>query len=234
MTHLVKTLGLIGGMSWESTTLYYQHLNRMARERLGGQHSASLILLSVDFAPIAGMQSAGLWDEASAVMIDAAKRLEGAGAEGLLICANTMHRMADDVASAISIPLIHVVDATAQAINNAGVRRPLLLATRYAMEQGFYRERLRRFGIDAGIPSEPDRARLQAIIYDELIQGLVKLSSREALVAMVESAVRGEEADGVILGCTELALLVGPDDLPAPVFDTTEIHAKAATDFALG
>jgi aspartate racemase len=231
---LVKTLGLIGGMSWESTTLYYQHLNRMARERLGGQHSASLILLSVDFAPIAGMQSAGLWDEASAVMIDAAKRLEGAGAEGLLICANTMHRMADDVASAISIPLIHVVDATAQAINNAGVRRPLLLATRYAMEQGFYRERLRRFGIDAGIPSEPDRARLQAIIYDELIQGLVKLSSREALVAMVESAVRGEEADGVILGCTELALLVGPDDLPAPVFDTTEIHAKAAMDFALG
>jgi len=231
---LVKTLGLIGGMSWESTTLYYQHLNRMARERLGGQHSASLILLSVDFAPIAGMQSAGLWDEASAVMIDAAKRLEGAGAEGLLICANTMHRMADDVASAISIPLIHVVDATAQAINNAGVRRPLLLATRYAMEQGFYRERLRRFGIDAGIPSEPDRARLQAIIYDELIQGLVKLSSREALVAMVESAVRGEEADGVILGCTELALLVGPDDLPVPVFDTTEIHAKAAMDFALG
>ena len=230
----MKTLGLIGGMSWESTTLYYQLLNRMTRERLGGQHSASLILLSVDFAPIAGMQAAGLWDEASAVMIDAAKRLEAAGAEGLLICANTMHRMADDVASAIGIPLIHVVDATARAINNAGVRRPLLLATRYAMEQGFYRERLRRFGIDAGIPSEPDRARLQAIIYDELIQGLVKLSSREALVAMVESAVRGEEADGVILGCTELALLVGPDDLPAPVFDTTEIHAKAAMDFALG
>ena len=130
MTHLVKTLGLIGGMSWESTTLYYQHLNRMARERLGGQHSASLILLSVDFAPIAGMQSAGLWDEASAVMIDAAKRLEGAGAQGLVICANTMHRMADDVASAIGIPLIHVADATASAIVAAGVRRPLLLATR--------------------------------------------------------------------------------------------------------
>jgi len=234
MTHLVKTLGLIGGMSWESTTLYYQHLNRMARERLGGQHSASLILLSVDFAPIAGMQSAGLWDEASAVMIDAAKRLEGAGAQGLVICANTMHRMADDVASAIGIPLIHVADATASVIVAAGVRRPLLLATRYTMEQGFYRERLRRFGVDAGIPSEADRARLQSIIYDELIQGLVKLASREAVVAMAESAVRGEEADGVILGCTELALLVGPDDLPVPVFDTTEIHAKAAMDFALG
>jgi len=234
MTHLVKTLGLIGGMSWESTTLYYQHLNRMARERLGGQHSASLILLSVDFAPIAGMQAAGLWDEASAVMIDAAKRLEGAGAQGLVICANTMHRMADDVASAIGIPLIHVADATASVIVAAGVRRPLLLATRYTMEQGFYRERLRRFGVDAGIPSEADRARLQSIIYDELIQGLVKLASREAVVAMAESAVRGEEADGVILGCTELALLVGPDDLPVPVFDTTEIHAKAAMDFALG
>ena len=230
----MKTLGLIGGMSWESTTLYYQHLNRMARERLGGQHSASLVLLSVDFAPISGMQAAGLWDEATAIMIDAAKRLEGAGAEAVLICANTMHRMADDVASAIGIPLLHVADATAKAVNDAGVRRPLLLATRYTMEQGFYRERLRRFDVDAGIPSEPDRARLQAIIYDELTQGLVKLSSREAVVAMVESAVRGEEADGVILGCTELALLVGPDDLPAPVFDTTEIHAKAAMDFALG
>jgi aspartate racemase len=230
----MKTLGLIGGMSWESTTLYYQHLNRMARERLGGQHSASLVLLSVDFAPISGMQAAGLWDEATAIMIDAAKRLEGAGAEALLICANTMHRMADDVASAIGVPLIHVADATADVINNTAVRRPLLLATRYTMEQGFYRERLRRFGVDAGIPAEADRARLQSIIYDELTQGLVKLSSREALVAMVESAVRGEEADGVILGCTELALLVGPDDLPVPVFDTTEIHAKAAMDFALG
>ena len=233
MTHLVKTLGLIGGMSWESTTLYYQHLNRMARERLGGQHSASRILLSVDFAPIAGMQAAGMWDEAGAIMIDAAKRLEGAGAQGLVICANTMHRMADDVASAIGIPLIHVADATASAIVAAGVRRPLLLATRYTMEQGFYRERLRRFGVDAGIPSEADRARLQSIIYDELIQGLVKLASREAVVAMVESAVRGEAADGVILGCTELALLVGPDDLPVPVFDTTEIHCKAAMDLAL-
>jgi aspartate racemase len=230
----MKTLGLIGGMSWESTTLYYQHLNRMARDRLGGQHSASLVLLSVDFAPISGMQAAGLWDEATTIMIDAAKRLEGAGAEAVLICANTMHRMADDVASAIGVPLLHVADATARAINNAGVRRPLLLATRYTMEQGFYRERLRRFDVDAGIPAEADRARLQAIIYDELTQGLVKLSSREAVVAMVESAVRGEEADGVILGCTELALLVGPDDLPTRVFDTTEIHAKAAMDFALG
>jgi aspartate racemase len=219
-------------MSWESTTLYYQMLNRIARDRLGGQHSASLLLLSVDFAPIAGMQAAGLWDEAAAVMIDAAKRLEGAGAEAVVICANTMHRMADDVAEAVKIPLIHVAEATAAAINGARVRRPLLLATRYTMEQPFYRERLRRSGVDASIPAEPDRERLQAIIYDELVLGRFKLSSKEAMVEIVESAARGG-ADGVILGCTEFGLLVTPDDLPLPVFDTTEIHARAAMEFAL-
>jgi aspartate racemase len=229
----MKTLGLIGGMSWESTTLYYQHLNRMARDRLGGQHSASLVMVSVDFAPIAGMQAAGLWDEAATAMIDAALRLERAGAEALVICANTMHRVAEDVAAAISIPLIHVADATARAVVAGAVSRPLLLATRYTMEQSFYRERLRRRGVNAVIPSEPDRARLQSIIYDELVQGLVKLSSKDAVVEIVESAMRGEGADGVILGCTEFALLVQPDDLPAPVFDTTEIHARAAMDFAL-
>jgi aspartate racemase len=229
----VKTLGLIGGMSWESTTLYYQHLNRMARERLGRQHSASIVMVSADFAPIAAMQAAGLWDEATTLMIDAAQRLEAAGAEALVICANTMHRMADDVATAVGVPLIHVADATARAVVAAAVRRPLLLATRFTMEQPFYRERLRRGGVAALIPSEPDRARLHSIIFDELVQGRLKLSSKEAMVEIVESAVRGEGADGVILGCTEFALLVQPDDLPAPVFDTTEIHARAAMDFAL-
>jgi aspartate racemase len=229
----VKTLGLIGGMSWESTTLYYQLLNRIARERLGGQHSAKLVIWSVDFAPVAAMQSAGLWDEASAVMIDAAKRLEGAGAEALVICANTMHRMADDVAASIGIPLVHIVDATAAALSAAGVRRPLLMATRYTMEQPFYRDRLRRAGIEPMIPSEPDRARLQSIIYDELIQGRFKLASKAALTTMAESAVRGDGADAVILGCTELALLVKAEELPAPMFDTTEIHARAAMDWAL-
>jgi aspartate racemase len=230
----LKTLGLIGGMSWESTTLYYQLLNRIARERLGGQHSAKLILWSIDFAPMAAMQAAGLWDEASNVMVDAAKRLEGAGAEALLICANTMHRMADDVAESIGIPLIHVADATAAAVRAVNVRRPLLMATRYTMEQGFYRERLRRGGVEAIIPSEPDRAKLQSIVFDELVQGVFKLASKDAMVAMAESAVRGEGADGVILGCTEFGLLVKPEDLPVPVFDTAEIHARAAMDFALG
>jgi aspartate racemase len=229
----MKTLGLIGGMSWESTTLYYQILNRIARDRLGGQHSARLVLWSVDFAPIARMQSAGLWDEATSVMVDAARRLERAGAEAIVICANTMHRMADDVAAAVSAPLLHVADATAAAVRAAGVRRPLLLATSFTMEQDFYRERLRRGGVEALIPSAPDRARLHSIIFDELVQGRFKLASKDALVAMTEGAVRGEGADGVILGCTEFGLLVKPDDLPVPVFDTAEIHARAAMDFAL-
>jgi aspartate racemase len=230
----MKTIGLIGGMSWESTTLYYQILNRMARDRLGGQHSAKIALWSVDFAPIAGMQAAGLWDEASAIMVDAAKRLEGAGADMVLICANTMHRMADDVAESIGVPLIHVADATAAAINAAGARRPLLLATRFTMEQPFYRERLRRSGVEALIPAEPDRAKLHAIIFDELVLGRFKLASKDAVVAITESAVRGDGADAVILGCTEFALLLKAEDLPAPMFDTTEIHAEAAMDFALG
>lgn len=230
----MKTLGLIGGMSWESTTLYYQLLNRMARERLGGQHSARIVLWSVDFGPIARMQAAGLWDEATAAMVDAARRLERAGAEAIVICANTMHRMADEVAAAVAPPLLHVADATAATIRLAGVRRPLLLATRFTMEQGFYRERLRKHGVEALIPAEPDRVRLHSIIFDELVQGRFKLSSKNALVAMTERAARAEGADAVILGCTEFALLVRPDDLPVPVFDTTEIHAKAAMDFALG
>jgi aspartate racemase len=230
----MKTIGLIGGMSWESTQLYYQMLNRMARERLGGQHSAKIAMWSVDFAPISAMQAAGLWDEATTVMIDAARRLEGAGADAILICANTMHRMADDVAGSIGVPLIHIGDVTAAALAAAGARRPLLLATRYTMEQPFYRDRLRRQGVEALVPAEPDRARLQSIIYDELVQGRFKLASKETVVAIAESAVRGDGADAIILGCTEFGLLVKAEDLPAPMFDTTELHAKAAMDFALG
>jgi len=229
----VKTLGLIGGMSWESTTLYYQYLNRMARERLGGQHSASLVMVSVDFAPIAAMQAAGLWDEATAEMVGAARRLEQAGAEAIVICANTMHRMADEVAAAVNVPLIHVADALARAVVAAAVRKPLLLATRFTMEQPFYRDRLRRRGVNALIPAEPDRIRLHSIIFDELVQGRFKLASKEAMLAMVESAVRAEGVDGVILGCTEFGLLVQEGDLAVPVFDTAELHARAAMDFAL-
>jgi aspartate racemase len=230
----MKTLGLLGGMSWESTTVYYQLLNRLARERLGGQHSASLVLWSVDFGPIVRMQEAGGWDEATAVLVDAARRVEAAGAQGLLICANTMHKMADEVAAAVSIPLIHIVDAAAEAVKTGGSSRPLLLATRYTMEQDFYRDRLARLGLQTVIPTEEERLDLQAIIYDELIQGVLNPASKAAMLAMIAAAGSDQGADGVMLACTELGLLIRPGDLDLPVFDTTEIHARAAMAFALG
>lgn len=228
----MKTLGPIGGMSWESTAVYYRLLNRMARERLGGHHSAPLLIYSVDFGPIAGMQAAGEWDAAAQVMIDVARRLERAGADGILICANTMHKMADAVQASIAIPLIHIADMTAAAIRAAGVRRPLLLATRFTMEHAFYLDRLKTGGVSAAIPPLAARERLHAIIYDELVSGCIEPASRQALVTIVERAISDDGVDGAILGCTELGLLVGPDDLPVTVFDTTEIHARAAMDFA--
>ena len=229
----MRTLGLLGGMSWESTTSYYQHLNRMARERLGGQHSAKLLIWSADFAPIAAMQRAGDWAQATKVLVDAARRLEAAGAEALLICANTMHLMAPEVQAAVAIPVLHVAEATAARIQAWGARRPLLLATRFTMERPFYRERLLAHGVEAIVPSESDRGRLHAIIFDELVQGRFEPESRQAVVDIARRAVQ-EGADGVILGCTEFALLVGPRDFSVPTFDTTEIHCRAAMDFALG
>ena len=229
----MKRLGLIGGMSWESTAVYYRLLNEMARERLGGCHSADLVMISVDFAPIAAMQAAGAWDEATAVMVEAARRLEGAGAAAVLICANTMHRMADEVQAAVGVPVIHIADVTARAVGAAGARRPLLLATQFTMEQDFYRDRLRAGGVEALIPSEDERARLHAIIYDELVRGRIEAASRRAFIAIVERAVADEGVDAAILGCTEFGLLVRSGDLAVPVFDTTELHARAAMDFAL-
>ena len=229
----MKTLGLIGGMSWESTAVYYRLLNQMTRERLGGSHSAPLILWSVDFEPITEMQADGRWDEAAAVLVDAARRLERAGADGLMICANTMHRMADEVQAAVSIPLIHVADATAQAVKAAGVQRPLLLATSYTMEQSFYRDRLAVGGVEVTIPGEVDRLRLQRMIFEELVRGVFNPQSKAALLQIV-GAERARGADGVILGCTEFGMLVGPGDVDVPSFDTTEIHARAGLAFALG
>ena len=230
----MKTLGLIGGMSWESTLVYYRRLNRGVRDRLGGMHSAALILWSVDFAPIAAMQAAGDWDRATTALEDAARRLERAGADALLICANTMHRMAGEVQAAVSIPVLHVADATAAAVKAAGSSRPLLLATRFTMEQAFYRDRLKADGVAAVIPGEADRARLHAIIYDELVQGVISLDSKATMMAIIDNARRDQGVDGVILGCTEFGLLIGPDDLDLPVFDTALIHAAAGIAFALG
>jgi len=185
----MKTLGLLGGMSWESTTAYYQRLNRLARERLGGQHSAPLLIWSVDFAPIAAMQVAGEWEKATAILVDAARRLEAAGAEALLICANTMHLMADEIQGAITIPLIHVADATAGVLRGSGIRRPLLLATRFTMEKPFYRDRLAAHGVEAVIPAAVDRDRLHAIIFDELVQGRFEAPSRAEIRAIAARAV---------------------------------------------
>ena len=230
----MKTLGLIGGLSWESTAVYYRLLNRIARERLGGHHSAELLMYSVDFAPIAAMHAAGDWPAAVEVMVDIARRLERGGAEAILICSNTMHKTAGEVREAVAVPLIDIMQVTASSVRAAGVRRPLLLGTRFTMEQDFYVDGLKAGGVTPTTPPIGAREWLHAIIYDELVQGRVEPVSRRAFVAMVDRAITDDGVDGVILGCTELGLLVGADDLSAPTFDTTELHARAAMDFALG
>jgi len=225
----MRTLGLIGGMSAESTALYYGHLNRLARERLGGLHSARLVMVSIDFAPLAAMQASGAWDEAGEMLAEEARRLEAAGAEAILICANTMHLVADAVQAAVRAPVLHICDATAAALTAVGARRPLLLATRFTMEKAFYRDRLSTAGVEATIPGEADRARLHAIIYDELCQGVVDPVSKAEVLAMI---ARAEDVDSVIFGCTEIGLLLSADDLALPVVDTTLAHAQAASAFA--
>ena len=227
----MKTLGLLGGMSAESTTLYYSELNHLVRERLGGLHSAELLLWSVDFARIAALQAAGDWEQAGAILADAARRLEGAGAQAILICANTMHLVADQVQAAVSVPVIHIADATAEAVKAAGCSRPLLLATRFTMEKDFYRGRLAAQGVEAVVPDQVDRDRLHAIIYDELCQGVISAGSKAEVLAMI---ARAEGTDCVIFGCTEIGLLLAPQDLSVPVVDTALVHAAAGVDFALG
>ena len=229
----MKTLGLLGGMSWESTTAYYQRLNRLTRDALGGQHSAPLLLWSVDFAPMSERLARGDWSGIAAVLIDAARALEGAGAEAVMICSNTMHQVAEEVGGAISVPLIHVGDATASTLSAAGAKRPLLLATRFTMERPFYRDRLVAAGLEPLIPGEPERERLHAIIFDELVQGRFEAASRAATIAIAEAMVKDHGADSIVLGCTEFGLLVEADDFTVPVFDTTEIHVDAGMTFAL-
>lgn len=229
----MKTIGLIGGMSWESTVVYYQLLNRMARERLGGLHSAKLLMWSFDFAEIEALQASGDWDGATAAMVEAAQSVERGGAECIVICTNTMHKMAGDVSNAVGIPLIHIADATAAEIKSRGAQRPLLLATRYTMEQDFYKGRLaQQHGIEATVPDYAGRTTVHDIIYDELCQGIVSETSKARYLDVVGSATRAG-ADSVIFGCTEVGLLVSQSDFEVPVFDTTALHAKAALDFAL-
>ncbi len=227
----MKTIGLLGGMSWESSAEYYRIINTAVRRRLGGTSSAELVMYSFDFARIEKLQAAGRWEEAAEALCAAAAGLERAGAECLLMCTNTMHRMADDVARAVEIPLIHIADATAEAIGATDVKRPLLLGTRYTMEAGFYAGRLReRHGIDVEVPNEEDRSVIHDVIYGELVQGVVSQNSKAAYLEIIE---RSNRADGVIAGCTEIELLIGPDDVTIPYFPTARIHALAAVDFAL-
>ena len=230
----MRLLGLIGGMSWESTAIYYRHLNELARERLGGLHSARLVLWSVDFAPVAELQHAGDWAGAGDALADAARRLEGAGAEALVLCPNTMHQVADAVEAAVRAPLLHIADATGAAVAAAGCRRPALLATRFTMEQPFYADRLReRHGLDPVVPDEAGREAVHGVIYDELCRGVVRPESKARYLAEVDRLRRRAGADSVILGCTEITMLIGRADLDLPVFDTTRLHAEAAMGFAL-
>lgn len=229
----MKTLGLIGGMSAESTTVYYQTINRLVRERLGGLHSAELVLWSVDFAPIAELQAKDDWAETGRRMADAARRLEGAGAQAILICANTMHLNAPEVQAATGVPLIHIGDATASALKALGVTKALLLGTRFTMEKPFYAERLAAAGLGVLTPSRADRDRLHAIIYDELVVGVVSQASKVVVLEMI-AAGRAAGADGVIFGCTEIGLLLDPAEMSLPTVDTAIAHCEAAVAFALG
>jgi aspartate racemase len=230
----VKRIGLLGGMSWESSAEYYRLVNELVAQRLGGLHSADCIMRSVDFADVERLQAAGAWDDAARLLAGEAARLETAGAELLVLCTNTMHKVADDVAAAISIPLVHIGDATAAAVRTAGLRRVGLLATGYTMEQDFYVGRLReRHGLDVLVPGEGDRRVVHDVIYDELCRGVIRDESRaQYRRIMGELAERG--AEGILLGCTEIDLLVGQQDSPVPVFDTTRIHAERAVELALG
>lgn len=230
----MKTVGLIGGMSWESTMPYYEIVNRTIAARLGGQHSARLLLYSVDFAEIEKLQREDGWDEAGKLLAASALALERAGADFIVLATNTMHRVAPAIEAQVSIPLLHIVDPTARAIRGAGLSHVGLLGTRFTMEQTFYRERLEReFGFTVYVPCAPTRERVHAIIYDELCRGVLRDASRADYVAAVEELV-GLGAQGVILGCTEIGLLLRPGDVEVPLFDTAALHAEAAAEFALG
>jgi aspartate racemase len=230
----VRILGLIGGMTWHSTVDYYKLINQGVQDRLGGTHSAKILLLSIDFSPVEHMQNRGEWGALGQLMAGAARSLEGAGAEALVICANTMHQLAEDIAAAVKIPLIHIVDATAAQVKTSGLKTVGLLGTRYTMEMDFYRGRLAaQHGLKVLVPDEPGRTTIHEVIYKELAHGLVKDESRRQYVGIIEDLVK-RGAEGVILGCTEIPMLIGAKDSPVPVFDTTAIHAAAAVDFALG
>jgi aspartate racemase len=228
----MKTIGILGGMSWQSTAHYYRRINEGVQARLGGLHSARIVLASVDFADIEPLQAAGDWDGAGRQLAEHACALERAGADFLVLATNTMHRCADDITDAIEIPFLHLADATAEAIGQSAIGHVGLLGTRYTMEQPFYRERLEHHGIVVDVPNDDERARLNRIIFEELCLGSVTDESRRVLQRMIQS-LSDAGAQAVIAGCTEITMLVQQDDSPLPLFDTTAIHCDAAVEFAL-
>jgi aspartate racemase len=229
----MKTIGMLGGMSWESSVEYYRIVNETVNEKLGGLHSAKSLIYSVDFAEIEALQHAGRWDEATQAMIEAARHVEAGGADFVVICTNTMHKMADQVEAAISIPLLHIADATADAIRAQGLSKIGLLGTRFTMEEDFYRGRLvEKRELDVLIPDAEDREIVHRVIYDELVLGEIKAESREQYKRIIEKLI-AKGAQGIILGCTEIGLLIKDEDSRVPLFDTTYIHAVAAVEMAL-
>ena len=227
-----RTLGIIGGMSWESTESYYRLINEGVKNKLGGLHSADLLIHSVDFAPIGALQAQGAWTELGAMMADSGERLQAAGAQGLLIATNTMHKVVSDVASATKLPIIHIADATAEAIKQRGLTKIALLGTQFTMTQDFYKQRLIDAGLQVIVPETDARAEVHRVIYDELCQGQILDSSRKYYSQVIEDLAE-QGAEGLILGCTEIGLLISQADSVIPVFDTTAIHAEAAVAFLL-
>lgn len=229
----MKTIGLIGGMSWESSIEYYRIINQVTRQHLGGLHSAKIIMFSVDFADMAAMQHGERWDEAADILVEAAQKLQMAGASLVLLCTNTMHCLADDIEARISIPFLHIADATAARIQALGLERVGLLGTKFTMEQDFYRDRLtQKHGLEVLIPPLAARDEIHRIIYEELCVGELKTESRQTILDILAN-LKQAGAEGVILGCTELELLMGQTSPDIPLFATTQIHAEAGVDWAL-
>jgi aspartate racemase len=229
----VKTIGLIGGMSWESSIEYYRIINETVKTKLGGLHSAKSMLVSLDFAEIEILQHQGKWVEAAQLLIAAAKNIENGGADFIVLCTNTMHKVADDIQASVKIPLLHIADATAQRVKDAGIQKIGLLGTRFTMEEEFYKGRLsQKYGLSVIVPDAQARSIVHRVIYDELVIGEVRQHSKEQYLIIIEQMVN-QGAQGVILGCTEIGLLIHQQDCQVPLFDTTRIHAEAAVAYAL-